>query len=56
MSNATESGGYSLLDILKLVNADWSEYATQQEMPKEYYNTWKSWNINWDSELSNFAE
>ena len=56
VSNATESGGYSLLDILKLVNANWSAYATQQEMLKECYNTWKNWNINWDSDLSNFAK
>lgn len=56
VADTEQSGSYSLLDILKAVDANWAGYESQQQALKEHYATWKTWNVDWDSMLPNFAK
>ena len=56
VADVEQSGSYSLLDILKAVDANWAGYESQQQMLKEHYATWKTWNVDWDSVLPNLAK
>lgn len=55
VADEDQSGDYSLLDILTLVNDNWVAYETRHELLRETYAKWKTWGINWDDALPNFA-
>ena len=56
VAGLTESGDYSLLDVLKAIDGSWASFEPQQETLKNRYNQWKNWNINWDLDLPNFVK
>lgn len=56
VADTEQSGSYSLLDILRAVDANWAGYESQQQALKEHYATWKTWNVDWDSMLPNLAK